>query len=412
MTLSALDSIDDAVEATKRFLLPFDRVRWFRLAAVVFFVGGLGVGAPGLPTWQFNVGPETGDEGTDPGGFGTDGFGAEGPASEGPGAVDLTPRVTPELVALALGAVVLLLALWLLWSLAGAVMEFVFVESLRRDEMRLREPFRRYWRQGARLFVFRLLVWLATVAVVGAVLLSVGVSLGGWPVTGWGGTTLLAVVLLAIPLFGLAGFTAGNLLGFTTVFVVPVMLVEDRGVLSAWRRFWPTLSGNLTEYLVYAVAGFLLGIVAGIAVAILSLVVALLLAIPFAVVGVPLVFLLGLTAGGALVALVLGLMYVVVVVPAVLLVKVPFQTFLRYYALFVLGDTESAFDVIPDARAAVRGDGGGPGRDTGAKAGANGGDAADGGERSVGADDDRTGVDDEDDRWSADGEDDRAGDGW
>jgi hypothetical protein len=32
---------------------------------------------------------------------------------------------------------------------------------------------------------------------------------------------------------------------------------------------------------------------------------------------------------------------------------VPLQTFLRYYALLVLGDVAPEFDVIPDTRAAI-----------------------------------------------------------
>jgi hypothetical protein len=35
-------------------------------------------------------------------------------------------------------------------------------------------------------------------------------------------------------------------------------------------------------------------------------------------------------------------------------VQVPVQTYLRYYALLVLGDVESSFDIVPDRRAAVR----------------------------------------------------------
>jgi hypothetical protein len=100
--------------------------------------------------------------------------------------------------------------------------------------------------------------------------------------------------------------------------------------------------------------------------------------IPFAVVGIPLVFVLGLGGVGGLVALVLGLMYVVVVFVVTLLVRVPFQTFLRYYALFVLGDTNPDFDVIPDARAAVRADGGDDG-DGGPDDGLGGGGPATGG---------------------------------
>jgi hypothetical protein len=159
-------------------------------------------------------------------------------------------------------------------------------------------------------------------------------------VLSWDPAQALAFVALMLPVFALVVFVSGLLLGFTTVFVVPIMLLEDRGVLSAWARFWPTLRANLGEYAVYAVLGFLLTIVVGLATGIIVSVAAVVVLIPFAILG-GLVF---VGAGGAFSTPVL----------ATALVAVPFQTFLRYYALFVLGDTNEAFDAIPDVRTRVR----------------------------------------------------------
>ena len=156
---------------------------------------------------------------------------------------------------------------------------------------------------------------------------------------------IAAGVLVAVLAFSIVAVVNGLVLWFTRMFVVPVMLLEERGVLSAWRRFWPTLTGEPAEYAVYAVVGFLLGIVVGIPATIVTVLAVAALAIPFAVVGTPL-------------ALLFVLAFVAVAFVAVLLVKVPVQVFLRYYALFVLGDTNPAFDAVPDARAAVRTDGG------------------------------------------------------
>jgi hypothetical protein len=81
---------------------------------------------------------------------------------------------------------------------------------------------------------------------------------------------------------------------------------------------------------------------------------ALALAVPFVVVGGGVVLLAGLGPASGAVLLVLGILYVLLVVVVWLVVQVPLQTFLRYYALFVLGDAEPEFDAVPDARAAVR----------------------------------------------------------
>ena len=349
MSLAALNDITDAVEATKRFLTPFDRVRWFRLAVVMFFVGGAGLSFPGTPTTGFGGGGD-----------------APGPTPGGPAGPDITPRLTPELVALILGVVAVGVVVFLLYSVVGATMEFAFVAALRDEEVRLRRSVRRYWRRGLRLFGFRLAVWVVTITAVAAVVLGAGAALGGWPPTGWSDGTILAVVLLAIPVFVLAALVVGTLLGFTTVFVVPVMLAEDRGVLSAWRRFWGTLTAEPLEFLAYLVLAFLLGIAVSIAVGFLLVLLVIALAVPFLIVGAPIGLALAAAGGGTAagaVILVLVLLYGLLVFVGALLIQVPFQTFLRYYALFVLGDANPEFDVIPDARAAVRTDGGDGGDD-------------------------------------------------
>ncbi|QPV61703.1 hypothetical protein I7X12_13190 [Halosimplex litoreum] len=344
MSLAALNDITDAVRATKRFLTPVDRVRWFRLAVVLFFVGGAGLSFQGAPTAGF--------------GGGTD---APDPAPGAPPGPDITPQVTPELVVLILGVVAVGLAAFLLYSVVGATMEFAFVAALRDEEVRLRRSVRRYWRRGLRLFAFRLVVWVVTVTAIAAVLLGTGAALGGWPPTVWSDGTIIAVVLLAIPVFVLTVLVVGTLLGFTTMFVVPVMLAEDRGVLSAWRRFWGTLTAEPLEFLAYLVLSVLLGIGVSVAVGFLLVLLLIALAVPFLIVGAPLGFALAMAGGGTAVGaslLVLALLYGLLVFVGALLIQVPFGTFLRYYALFVLGDAEPEFDVIPDARAAVRTDGG------------------------------------------------------
>lgn len=399
MSLAALDDITDAITATKRFLTPVDRVRWFRLAVVLFFVGGAGLSFPGAPTAGFG-----GD--TDP----------VDPAPGAPGGPDVTPEVTPELVALILGIVAVGLAAFLLYSVVGATMEFAFVAALRDEEVRLRRSVGRYWRRGLRLFGFRMAVWLVTVTAIAAALLGTGAALGGWPPTAWSDGTILAVVLVAIPAFVLTALVVGTLLGFTTVFVVPVMLAEDRGVLSAWRRFWGTLTDEPLEFLAYLVLSLLLSIGVSMAVGFLLVLLLIALAVPFLIVGAPIGFALALAGGGTAVGaliLVLALLYGLLVFVGALLIQVPFGTFLRYYALFVLGDAEPEFDVIPDARAAVRTDGGDDGDDRDEPAGVaaaddgpdrpGDGDAADPSDGETGADDawnvDREDRARDDDRW-------------
>jgi hypothetical protein len=198
-----------------------------------------------------------------------------------------------------------------------------------------------------RLLGFRLalsLVWvLPGVAFLGFVLV------GTNPIPEIGGATLLALVLLAALLFVLSAV----LDAFTTAFVVPVMLVRESGILDGWRAFFPTLTGQWKQYLAYAIAALVLNIAAGILAVIAVVVAALVIGIPMVLIGVAAV-----AVGGDPVFVIVAIVGLVVVVGAVvltwLLVQVPIQTYLRYYTLLILGDTDRGLDPIPEIRAAVR----------------------------------------------------------
>lgn len=340
MSLAALNDIGDAVEATRRLLRPFDRVRWFRLAVVMFFVGGGALSVPTPPGAGFNtgdLGPNLGEPG-------------------GPGGPDITPQLTGELVALVVGVAAVGLLVFLAYSVLSATMEFVFVASLRDEEVRLRRNVGRYWREGVRLFAFRFGVWVLSLGLAAGGLFGVGTTTGGWPPTAWSDGTVVALFALGVTVTLLVALVVGTVVGFTTTFVVPVMLREDRGVVGGWRRLWPTLTSDWTEFLAYLVVNFLLGVAIGIASGFLLVLVAVALAVPFLAVGAPLVLVVGLSGGGGVVVLVFVLAYVLLVFAGRLLVQVPFKTFTRYYALLVLGDVNSEFDVVPDTRQAVRSD--------------------------------------------------------
>lgn len=339
MTLAALDDVDDAFEATRAFLLPFDAGRWLRLAVIAFFVGSAG-------------------------GAGAGGGGGGGGSGGGPGTVPGLDGVTfPEValsdaaVAAGLALVVLVLLVGLAFAAIGAVMEFVLVESLRREAVHLRRFFGRYWRGGLRLLGFRLGVSLLAVAAIAAVL-GLGLLATGGPDVVTTPFRLFATLAVAVPVVLVVAVTGALVLGLTTDFVVPVMLLEGTTVLGGWRRFWPTLRRTWREYAAYVVVSFLLRLAAGLAVGAVVGVVAVVLVVPLGLVGVAGFLATGGQVGwGLLVGLaLLVFVFVLALLAVAAVVAVPVVTYFRYYALLVLGDTEAAFDVVPERRAAIRAD--------------------------------------------------------
>lgn len=330
MPLHAFDDIDDAYAATRSFLFPIQRGTWLRLALIALFVGA----STNIPTFGVNV-PTTGT-----------GEGIPIRALE-----EMVPPLTGTILLVLGVAIVAVILLVLAFMLVGAVMEFVFVETLRTESVGIRRDWGTYWRRGLRLFGFRVAVGFVTLLVLGSILAVVALPLlRGDATRAVGRLLVLSPVVVGLVLI------TGVINGFTTAFVVPVMLLEDRRVLAAWRRLWPTLRAEWHEYAVYAVISWLLAVVLNVLLAMILMFGALMLAIPFVLVGL-LVLVLTELAGLVLIA-VLATVHLVLLIFGALLLQVPIKTFLRYYALFVLGDTDAELDPIPDQRAAVRtGDG-------------------------------------------------------
>jgi len=336
MPLYALEDLDDALDATRAFLFPFDRSRWVRLALVVLFLGTTGAN---LNAFQFNLPAGQVAPGRPP----ANGFPA--------------PVLPGNVLAIIAALVVLGVAVGLVFLLVGSVMEFVFVESLRREEVRVRRYWGERWRQGLRLFGFRLVLGLLVVGslAVLAALFFAPLLLGGpGPGEPLGGLAAV-VLLLLLPVALVLGVVVGLVDGFTTVFVVPVMVLEDCGVLAGWRRLWATIPPNPWQYLAYAVAGFVLSIVGGLLAGIAVAVGVLLLLIPFGLLAAVGVLLLeAVPPLGVGVLVVVGVLFALSVIAFAALAQVPVVTYLRYYALLVLGDVDPDLDLIPGRRAAIR----------------------------------------------------------
>ncbi|MGM0606116.1 MAG: DUF7544 domain-containing protein [Halobacteriota archaeon] len=326
MALHAIENLDEAVTVTREFLFPLDVRRWLKLAIIAFFVGG----GMNLPTAQFN----------------TSGATDRVPASELPTTVPET--AVPLLVGIVAVAVLLAIA----FGIVGAIMEFVFIESLRTGDVSLGRYWSRRWRQGLRLFGFRVAIgvpllgaflgWMALF--LGPLVLGVGDPIGSVV------TFLLGMVLLFV-----VGLVYGVVAAFTTVFVVPIMISAESGVLAAWRRLWRSIKTAWKQYLAYAVAALVLTFATGILASIVLGIAALALLVPLGVVAAIAYFTVSLssTLGLAIVAGLAGL-FVLSMVVIWALVQVPILTYLRYYALLVLGDIESSFDLLTDRRNDVR----------------------------------------------------------
>lgn len=284
--------------------------------------------------------------GTNVGGFQFDAAAGEAPFPTGP-----LPDVGGEVWLLVAGVVALAVLAGLLFLLVGAVMEFVLVESLRTERVRVREYWGTRWRQGLRLFGFRL--------VLGLVLLGAAAALFGPIVFGAGGgvgVPTVGLLLFALPAFVVVAVAVSLVNGFTTAFVVPIMVLTDAGVLAGWRRLWSTVRADWKQYVVYVLANVVLTVTAGLFLAMVGVAAALVLLLPFgllALVGAGLLT-FAVPIVGIAVLVVVALLYGLALAIVVALAQGPVVSYLRYYAMLVLGDVDESLDLVATQRAAAR----------------------------------------------------------
>lgn len=320
MALYALQDVDDAVCVARDLLLPFDLRRWLKLVVIVLFVGGnsfsASINVGGLPERPANL--------------------------PFPHVDQVLPLVVAAMVGIGLFALVY-------WGIS-AIMEFVFVESLRSGDVTIRKYWSDRWRQGLRLFGFRVVIFLP-LGLLGLALMALFVL----PLVGYVGGRPLLGLLVFMPIVAVVGFLVALINGLTTMFVVPIMINEDCRVLEGWRRLWASVTTDWKQYLAYVVVQFFLSIAVAIVVAIVVSIVAVIVLIPVGFVGFILSTTVGLTSTIGLVGLaVFGGVFGIFMLAASAFVQVPVQTFLRYYALLVLGDIEPEQDLIPERRSAAR----------------------------------------------------------
>ncbi|ELY94804.1 hypothetical protein C482_17043 [Natrialba chahannaoensis JCM 10990] len=316
--MDAVDDLGDAIDVTRELLVPVRVGRWLKLALVVLFVGG-GLGMSG--------GVPAGD--------------IEPLLDQPTPAVETDVDTVPDEVIAVLGLLVVAgFLLWIVYAIIGAVMEFVFIESLRSNAVHVRRYTREHIGRGLRLFAFRAGALLLLTGVFGVVVLAVS---GGVP----DASSLALAGILSIPLY----LIYAVVMRFTSEFVAPVMLLEHRGVLSGWRRFWPTVTSNWGNYTVYLVLVWVLQFVLNIVVGFVLVISALIVAIPFVVLAV-LAYVMG--GVGVYLAVAIGFVGLLGVIAVFALIQMPIRTYFQYYALLVLGDTNPELDLIPDQRRVAR----------------------------------------------------------
>ena len=226
-----------------------------------------------------------------------------------------------------------------LYICVSAVFQFVFVDCLSSGKILFTRTFRLRWGKGLHLIGFYLIllviILISALLVILTVMMPVFVSETRDFLTILIRLmeTLIILLIILMPVWIIAILTAD--------FVVPVMIVDDTGIISGWKQVVTLFHGRWTDAGTYIALKIFLIFLAGVILGVITF----LISIPLGIPDIALTIEQGSTptpSGILLIGLGTGAMMV-----KSLLLLVPVITFFRYYSLAVLRDLSPRYSLLP-----------------------------------------------------------------
>ena len=279
--LSAVDCVSPAIAQTKKQLFaPFQFQRWWRLAVVCILTGEFAGGGGGGGNFHFPI--PHGRSGKELMAFPQADWG----------------KILPWLPWI-LAGVALIFLLILIFLYVSSVYRFVLFDSVLNDRCEFKGSWTRWEPRGRSYFYWHL-------ALSGISLVALSLILGVPVLIAWQiglfhhpGEHVAALILAGVALFFflMAFVVVGAVIGlFAKDFCVPIMAMEEVGIVAAWRRLLPMLAAEKLAFTFYVLMKIVLAIASAIIVGMATLVLVIVLIIPLGIAGV-IIFLVGKAMG-------------------------------------------------------------------------------------------------------------------
>ena len=327
-SLSAIEAVTPAIEQTKQQLFqPFRFWHWAKLAFIVVL------------TWEFSGG----------GGGGNFNIPWAPEKRKEDFALFAVPDIKWERVMEFLPWIILgvgiLLALILVFMFIASVFRFVLFDAVLHNRCEIRAGWKRWQEQGYSYFLW-------TVCLGFSVLFAIGILVGGPVLLVWSRGVfgapkehLALLILGGIGLFFvlMALLVTGAVIALIAKdFAIPVMALENVGILDAWRRLFSLMSGQKLAYAGFVGMKVVLAIGSGILFGIINLIAILILMIPFAIAGIA-IYVAGRVMGlewnllTITITVLLGAVVFHILLGVMAMVSVPPMVFFQSYVNHFLG---------------------------------------------------------------------------
>jgi hypothetical protein len=326
--------------AKRQLFMPFRFRHWARLAVVVMSTGEFAGGGGGSGWSGLNYTLPNGS----PGGRHVNAF-LPVPDSLGSTVMDYWPWFAAGVIALVLLA--------LAFVYVASVFRFVLFDSVVNDRCELVAGWRRWQPQGASYFLWTLGFGFASMLVM--LLLIGGPILMAWRagIFGSPGDHIYFLITwgLLLIIIGLFLICASAVIAvFAKDFVVPVMALENRGVLDGWRRVLPMLGQEKGAFTIYLLMKIGLAMGSALLFGIVNVFVIIGLFIPMG-----LIALIVVLAGAAMgltwttfticMAVLMGGAFLMMLIYVLSFVSAPAMVFFQAYSLHFLGSRYPRLDI-------------------------------------------------------------------
>jgi hypothetical protein len=338
---SAVDVISSAFEHTQKQLTqPFRFGQWARLALLALATGEMSSGGgcnsswKGLGNWPAKF-PHPAQNFADPG--------------DVLSRLGLDPAV---LVSIALVLVLGFMVLGLVWLYVSSISRFILFEAVLRKHAQLNAGWKRWHSQGIRYFGWQLALVFIGMAIAGVLfiplLIPVFAALKSHQQPGPALFLAFLPMLLVFAAFGLFALLIAVL---SKDFVVPLMAVDEVGVIEGWRRLLDMMKVEKGSYVLYIVLKVVLAIGAAVVFGVLNVIVLFMLLLPVGSI-LALFFVLGKAAHLAwdaftiTAAIVAGVTLISLFLSVVALVGVPVTVFFPAYAMHFFAERYPALHAL------------------------------------------------------------------
>ena len=339
MAKSAIDVVGSAFEHTRKQLSePFQFKQWLRLAVLGLATGEISSGGGcsnlrGLSQLPNHL-PQRSDNFLE--------------AGSGLSRLGLDPATIATLIIV---VIIGFLIAGLVFLYISSVCRFMLFEAVLRRNSELGASWDRWQGQGLRFFGWQLA--LAAISLTVAAMLFLPLLIPVLAVLRSHREPDTALLLSFVPMisaFLLFGLVMLLIQVLAKDFVIPLMAVDDVGVMEGWRRFFGMMKGDPSAYAGYIGMKVILAIGAAVVFGILSTIVVVLTMIPVAIVALVVVILvkgaaLGWNAFTVTALIVAGILLFVALIYLVGVICVPIAVFFPAYAIYFFAERYPALQL-------------------------------------------------------------------